>query len=83
MSLSIRPLRKDEKPEGLGVIRFGKSRPSRKMVDIDIEMDARARRELVEAGLEMIRSDEQALINYAIVKALENMVNEHDLHLPR
>lgn len=74
-SLSIRPAKKGDKLNNLGVIRFGKSRPAPKTVDIDVDLNAKAEKELSRLGLEMIKKDKNALINYAILKALENIVS--------
>jgi len=57
----------------LGKIVFGKSRPAPKSVEIDITLDDIAMRELPKLGLELIKDDKGALINYAIVKSLENI----------
>ncbi|NBO26692.1 MAG: hypothetical protein EBU96_07890 [Actinobacteria bacterium] len=58
----------------IGHIKFGKSKPSPRMVDIDIELDKKAEEELPKLGLRLIAKDKQALINYVITKALENLV---------
>jgi hypothetical protein len=75
-SLSIRPANKGDKLNNLGVIRFGESRPAPEMVDIDVDLDTKAEKELSRLGLEMIKKDKIALINYAITKALEGIVKD-------
>ena len=43
-------------------------------VELDLDIDPKAMEVLVEAGLETIRNDREALVNYAINKALKDLV---------
>jgi len=58
-----------------GIIRFGKSRPDpTKYVKVDITYDNKAGKELYEAGMIALKHDPEAVIEYAIKKALAEMV---------
>jgi len=58
-----------------GIIRFGKSRPDpTKYVKVDITYDDKAGKELYEAGMLALKHDPEAVIEYAIKKALAEMV---------
>jgi hypothetical protein len=70
--IGIRPAKKGEDTKGLGMIKFGKSRPDKtKYVLVDIEYDEKAGNELYEIGMEMLAHDKEAVLNYVIVKALK------------
>ena len=43
-------------------------------VELDLEVDDKAAAVLVKAGLETIRNDKEALISYAINKALRDLI---------
>ena len=43
-------------------------------VELDLDVDDEAMAVLAEAGLETIRNDREALVNYAIVKALQDLI---------
>ena len=43
-------------------------------VELDLDIDTEAMEVLVEAGLETIRNDRDALVNYAINRALKDLV---------
>lgn len=43
-------------------------------VELDLDIDDKAMEVLVEAGLETIRNDRDALVNYAINRALKDLV---------
>jgi hypothetical protein len=43
-------------------------------VELDLDVDDEAVAVLAKAGLETIRNDKEALVNYAIVKALQDLV---------
>ena len=73
-SLCVRRARPGDDLSDIGHIKFGKSKPSPRMVDIDIELDKKAEEELPKLGLRLIAKDKQALINYVITKSLENLV---------
>lgn len=64
---------KKRKIKDFGKIVFGNSRPAPKYVEVDMELDNKAMRELPKIGLELIKRDKQALINYAIVKSMESI----------
>jgi hypothetical protein len=44
------------------------------MVELDLDVDDKAMAVLAEAGWEAIRKDKEALVNYAITKALIDLV---------
>ena len=70
--LGVRPAKKGEDTKGLGMIKFGRSRQDKtKYVLVDIEYDEKAGKELFEAGMELLAKDKEAVINYAIVKAMK------------
>jgi len=71
--IGIRPAKKGEDTNGLGMIKFGKSRPDKtKYVLVDIEYDEKAGKELYKIGMELLAKDREAVINYVIVHALKN-----------
>jgi hypothetical protein len=58
-----------------GIIRFGKSRVDKtKYVLVDITYDEKAGKGLYEAGMLALKHDPEAVIEYAIKKALAEMV---------
>jgi hypothetical protein len=60
-----------ENTKGLGIIRFGKSRPDpTKYVKVDITYDEKAEKDLYECGMIALKHDKEAVIQYVIVKAL-------------
>ena len=72
--IGCRKAKKGEDPKGLGMITFGKSRPCKtKFVHVDITYDDKAKKELYEAGMLALKHDPEAVIEYAIKKALEQM----------
>ena len=71
--IGIRPAKKGEDTKGLGMIKFGKSRPDKtKYVLVDIEYDEKAGKDLYEIGMKMLAKDKEAVINYVIVEAIKN-----------
>ena len=73
--IGCRQSKKGETTKGLGMIRFGKSRPDpTKYVKVDITYDEKAEKELYEAGMLALKHDPEAVIEYAIKKALAEMV---------
>lgn len=73
--IGCRQAKKGEDTKGLGMIRFGKSRPDpTKYVKVDITYDEKAGKELYEAGMTALKHDTEAVIEYAIKKALAEMV---------
>jgi hypothetical protein len=70
-TIGCRKAKKGEDTKGLGVIKFGKSRPCKtKFVDVDITYDEKAGKELYECGMMALKHDPEAVIEYVIKKAL-------------
>ena len=70
--IGVRPAKKGEDTNDLGMIKFGKSRPDKtKYVLVDIEYDEKAGKELFEIGMELLAKDKEAVIEYVIKKALK------------
>lgn len=75
--IGIRKAKKNEDTKGIGIIRFGKSRPDKtKYVLQDIEYDDKAGQELYQIGMELLAKDKEAVINYVIVAALKNTIKQ-------
>ena len=73
--IGCRKAKKGEDLKGLGVIKFGKSRPDpTKYVLVDITYDEKSGKELYECGMIALKHDKEAVIQYAITKALSEMV---------
>jgi hypothetical protein len=73
--IGCRKSKKGEDTKGLGTITFGKSRLDKtKYVLVDITYDGKAGKELYEAGMLALKHDPEAVIEYAIKKALAGMV---------
>jgi hypothetical protein len=73
--IGCRKAKRGENTKGLGMITFGKSRLDKtKYVLVDITYDNKAGKELYEAGMIALRQDPEAVIEYAIKKALAGMV---------
>ena len=73
--IGIRKVKPSEFTKELGVIKFGKSRPDKtKYVLVDITYDEKAGKELYEAGMIALKHDPEAVIEYAIKKALAERV---------
>ena len=69
--IGCRKAKKGEDTKGLGIITFGKSSIDKtKYVLVDITYDEKAGRELYEAGMLALKHDPEAVIEYAIKKAL-------------
>ena len=72
--IGCRKAKKGENTKGLGMIRFGKSRPDpTKYVKVDITYDEKAGKELYECGMMALKHDKEAVIQYVITKALLEM----------
>lgn len=70
--IGIRKAKAGESTKGLGIIKFGKSRPDKtKYVLVDIEYDEKAGKDLFQIGMELLANDKEAVINYVIVKAMK------------
>ena len=73
--IGCRQARKGDDTKGLGMIRFGKSRPDpTKYVKVDITYDEKAEKDLYECGMMALKHDKEAVIQYVITKALAEMV---------
>jgi len=69
--IGCRKTKKGEDTKGLGIIKFGKSRPCKtKYVKVDITYDEKAEKDLYECGMIALKHDKEAVIQYVIVKAL-------------
>jgi hypothetical protein len=72
--IGCRKSKKGEDSRGLGIIKFGESRIDKtKYVLVDITYDKKAGKELYEAGMLALKHDPEAVIEYAIKKALAGM----------
>ena len=72
--IGCRQSKKGEDTKGLGMIKFGKSRPCKtKFVDVDITYDKKAEKDLYECGMMALKHDKEAVIQYVITKALLEM----------
>jgi hypothetical protein len=75
--IGCRQARKGEDTKGLGMIRFGKSRPDpTKYVKVDIAYDEKAEKDLYECGMMALKHDKEAVIQYVITKALCELVKK-------
>ena len=75
--IGCRKTKKWEDTKGLGIIKFGKSRPCKtKYVKVDITYDDKAKKELFEAGMLALKHDPEAVIEYVIKKALCELVKK-------
>ena len=75
--IGCRKEKKGEDTKRLGIITFGKSRPCKtKFVNVDITYDEKAKKELYEAGMLALKHDPEAVIVYAIIKALKGLVKK-------
>lgn len=75
--IGCRTAKKGESIKGLGMITFGKSYPCKtKFVHVDITYDDKAKKELYEAGMLALKHDHEAVIEYAVVKALKELVTK-------
>jgi len=72
--IGCRKSKKGENTKGLGIIKFGKSSIDKtKYVLVDITYDKKAGKQLYEAGMLALKHDPEAVIEYAIKKALAGM----------
>ena len=75
--IGCRKAKKGKDTKGLGMIKFGKSRPDpTKYVKVDITYDEKAGKELYEAGMLALKHDPEAVIQYVIVKALKELASK-------
>jgi hypothetical protein len=76
--IGCRKAKKGEDTKGLGMSKFGKSRPCKtKYVKVDITYDDKAKKELYEAGMLALQHDPEAVIEYVIKKALTNYAKQN------
>jgi hypothetical protein len=54
----------------IGMIKFGKSRPAPKAVIVNVFYDNKTGAALFKVGLDLLEKDKEAVIEYAIQKAL-------------
>ena len=54
----------------IGTIKFGKSRPAPKAVIVDVFYDDKTGATLFKAGLDLLKKDKEAVIEYVIQKSL-------------
>jgi len=54
----------------IGTIKFGKSRPAPKAVIVDVSYDKETETALFKIGLELLKKDKEAVIEYVIQKSL-------------
>ena len=79
--IGCRKSKKGEGAKGLGVIKFGKSRIDKtRYVLVDINYDEKAGKELYEAGMIALKHDPEAVIEYAIQKALAYNLKKWNKH---
>ena len=70
--IGIKKAKSSQSTKGLGIIKFGKSRPDKtKYVLIDITYDEKAGNKLYECGMLALKYDREAVIEYVIKKALK------------
>lgn len=75
--IGCRKAKKGEDTKGVGIIKFGKSRIDKtRYVLVDITYDEKAGNELYEAGMIALKHDPEAVIEYAIKKALLGMTKK-------
>jgi hypothetical protein len=60
----------EKQMKDLGKITFGKARPAPKQVLVDVHYDAKTAKGLHTFGLKQLKKDQEAVIEYVIVKAL-------------
>jgi hypothetical protein len=60
----------EERKMKIGMIKFGKSRPAPKAVIVDVSYDNKTGAALFKAGLELLKKDKEAVIEYVIQKSL-------------
>ena len=64
----------------IGMIKFGKSRPAPKAVIVDVFYDNKTGAALFKVGLELLEKDKEAVIEYAIQKALAYNLKKWNKH---
>ena len=64
----------------IGMIKFGKSRPAPKAVIVDVFYDNKTGAALFKVGLDLLKKDKEAVIEYAIQKALAYNLKKWNKH---
>ena len=60
----------------IGIIKFGKSRPAPKAVIVDVSYDKETEATLFKIGLELLKKDKEAVIEYVIQKSLAHQLKK-------
>jgi hypothetical protein len=60
----------EERKMKIGTIKFGKSRPAPKAVIVDVSYDKETEAALFKIGLDLLKKDKEAVIEYVIQKSL-------------
>jgi hypothetical protein len=60
----------EERKMKIGIIKFGKSRPAPKAVIVDVSYDKETGATLFKIGLDLLKKDKEAVIEYVIQKSL-------------
>jgi hypothetical protein len=60
----------EERKMKIGIIKFGKSRPAPKAVIVDVSYDKETEAALFKIGLDLLKKDKEAVIEYVIQKSL-------------
>jgi hypothetical protein len=60
----------EERKMKIGMIKFGKSRPAPKAVIVDVSYDKETEAALFKIGLDLLKKDKEAVIEYVIQKSL-------------
>jgi hypothetical protein len=60
----------EERKMKIGIINFGKSRPAPKAVIVDVSYDKETEATLFKIGLDLLKKDKEAVIEYVIQKSL-------------
>jgi hypothetical protein len=60
----------EERKMKIGMIKFGKSRPAPKAVIVDVSYDKETEATLFKIGLDLLKKDKEAVIEYVIQKSL-------------
>jgi hypothetical protein len=55
----------------IGILKFGKSRPAPKMIEVDVTYDEKTAEMLFQTGIKALKKDKDAVIAYVIEKALK------------
>jgi hypothetical protein len=60
----------EERKMKIEIIKFGKSRPAPKAVIVDVSYDKETEATLFKIGLDLLKKDKEAVIEYVIQKSL-------------